>query len=104
MSPRRGEAVPLHDSALPTARAVPAGAGGGSMGTVLLTGGTGLLGAVVARQLIRAGHDVRILSRSASPEVPPPPVACSRGDLRTGAGLHQALAGTDAVVHCASDP
>jgi uncharacterized protein YbjT (DUF2867 family) len=73
------------------------------MGTVLVTGGTGLLGAVVARHLIGAGHDVRILSRSASPEVPPP-VACIRGDLRTGVGLHRALAGTDAVVHCASDP
>src|SRR3712207_1525544 len=103
MSPGRGEAVPLHAAALPTARAVPAGAAGGSMGTVLVTGGTGLLGAVVARQLIGAGHDVRILIRSASPDVPPP-VACFRGDLRTGAGLHRALAGTDAVVHCASDP
>jgi uncharacterized protein YbjT (DUF2867 family) len=64
--------------------------------TVLVTGGTGLLGRAVTARLVSAGHDVRILSRKAP--------AAVAGDLATGSGLDDAVAGVDTVVHCASDP
>jgi uncharacterized protein YbjT (DUF2867 family) len=73
------------------------------MSTVLVTGGTGLLGRRVVRDLAAAGHTVRVLSRRAVT----PPVAGAEvavGDLRTGWGLHQAVAATTAIVHCATDP
>jgi len=62
--------------------------------TVLVTGGTGVLGRAVVARLTAAGHDARIMSRTGT--VP--------GDLRTGDGLDAAVAGVDTVVHCASDP
>jgi uncharacterized protein YbjT (DUF2867 family) len=73
------------------------------MSTVLVTGGTGLLGRRVVRDLAAAGHTVRVLSRRAVA----PPVAGAEvavADLRTGWGLHQAVAATTAIVHCATDP
>ncbi|MFJ5550731.1 SDR family oxidoreductase [Streptomyces sp. NPDC093225] len=63
------------------------------MSTILVTGGTGTLGTLVTARLRARGHDVRVLSRR-SPEYPV--------DLLTGTGLDAALAGADAVVHCAS--
>jgi uncharacterized protein YbjT (DUF2867 family) len=68
------------------------------MSTVLVTGGTGLLGRAVVARLTAAGHDVRTLSRAATAPGAVP------GDLHTGAGLEAAVAGAAAVVHCASDP
>ena len=73
------------------------------METVLVTGGTGLLGRRVARALAADGHPVRILSRSPAPP-PLPGVEVSVADLRTGAGLPEAAAGASAIVHCATDP
>ncbi|MEV7419755.1 NAD(P)H-binding protein [Streptomyces sp. NPDC089919] len=64
------------------------------MSTILVTGGTGTLGSLVTARLRARGHEVRVLSRR-SPEYPV--------DLTTGEGLDAALAGADAVVHCASD-
>jgi uncharacterized protein YbjT (DUF2867 family) len=67
--------------------------------TILITGGTGLLGRAVTRRLA-ADHHVRVLSRSQS-------AAHSdvvTGDLRTGAGLREAIADVTAIVHTASDP
>ncbi|GGZ88134.1 SDR family oxidoreductase [Streptomyces subrutilus] len=65
------------------------------MSTILVTGGTGNLGALVAARLRDRGHEVRVLSRRA----PRYPV-----DLRDGTGLDAALAGAEVVVHCASSP
>ncbi|OII60085.1 nucleoside-diphosphate sugar epimerase [Streptomyces sp. CC53] len=65
------------------------------MGTILVTGGTGTLGRHVAELLRAGGHEVRVLSRHASPYAV---------DLRDGKGLDAALAGVDTVVHCASSP
>ncbi|MGW6708116.1 SDR family oxidoreductase [Streptomyces sp. NPDC054956] len=62
---------------------------------ILVTGGTGNLGALVVRRLRDAGHEVRVLSRS-SAEYPV--------DLRVGSGLDAAMAGARVVVHCASSP
>ncbi|MEX5717135.1 SDR family oxidoreductase [Geodermatophilus maliterrae] len=73
------------------------------MTTVLVTGGTGLLGRRVARALASDGHTVRILSRTtAGPPTPGADVVVA--DLATGAGLAEAVAGTSAIVHCATDP
>ncbi len=73
------------------------------MDSVLVTGGTGLLGRRVVRALAADGHPVRILSRSpASPPVPGAEVTVA--DLSTGVGLPDAVAGASAVVHCATDP
>ena len=68
------------------------------MGTILITGGTGLLGRAVTRRLA-AEHPVRVLSRRSAehPEV-------VTGDLGTGAGLRDAVAGVTAILHVASDP
>ncbi|QES51127.1 nucleoside-diphosphate sugar epimerase [Streptomyces venezuelae] len=65
------------------------------MSTILVTGGTGTLGRPLVERLRAGGHEVRVLSRS-SREYPV--------DLLTGAGLEAALAGVEAVVHCASSP
>jgi uncharacterized protein YbjT (DUF2867 family) len=73
------------------------------MTSVLVTGGTGQLGQRVVRALAADGHQVRILSRGPA-EPPVPGVDVAVADLRTGAGLSQAVAGTTAIVHCASDP
>ncbi|MBT2447360.1 NAD(P)H-binding protein [Streptomyces sp. ISL-43] len=63
--------------------------------TILVTGGTGNLGAPVVRRLRDAGHEVRVLSRHSADH----PV-----DLRDGSGLDAAMAGVRVVVHCASSP
>lgn len=65
------------------------------MSTILVTGGTGNLGALVVTMLRDQGHEVRALSRSSTAY----PV-----DLRDGSGLDAALAGVQVVVHCASSP
>lgn len=67
---------------------------------VLVTGGTGTIGRVVVERLVAAGREVRVLSRSAPPE-PLFGATHVAGDLATGAGLHEAVAGVGTVVHCA---
>ena len=69
------------------------------MRPILVTGGTGTLGRVLVGQLTAAGHQVRVLSRK-----PAGTPGHFTGDLSTGAGLAEAVAGTDVIVHCASDP
>lgn len=63
--------------------------------TILVTGGTGTLGRPTVDLLRRAGHDVRILSRT-------PGDGRAVGDLRTGAGLAAALDGVETVLHLAT--
>jgi uncharacterized protein YbjT (DUF2867 family) len=80
------------------------------MSRVLVTGGTGVLGRPTVRQLVAAGHDVRVLTRGGTTSGPPasgsPGTAPARvhGDLTASAGLADALADVEVVVHCASDP
>lgn len=70
------------------------------MGTTLVTGGTGTLGRVVVRRLVDAGIDVRVMSRRPRPDGDELPWATA--DLRTGAGVREALEGVDTVVHAAT--
>lgn len=72
------------------------------MTEVLVTGGTGVLGREVVSRLRDAGAAVRVLSRRAAPAVPDG-VTAVRGDLTTGDGLAGAVAGTNVIVHCASN-
>ncbi|MFH9431640.1 SDR family oxidoreductase [Streptomyces sp. NPDC017615] len=66
------------------------------MTTILVTGGTGTLGRLVAERLRADGHEVRVLSRHSEPYAV---------DLREGGpALDAALAGAECVVHCASTP
>jgi len=62
---------------------------------MLVTGGTGRLGTPTVTALRAAGHDVRVLSRRTGDGL-------TTGDLLTGAGLADALAGVDTVLHLAT--
>ncbi|WP_432115249.1 SDR family oxidoreductase [Streptomyces sp. S1] len=63
------------------------------MTTILVTGGTGTLGRLVAERLREDGAEVRVLSRHTQPYAV---------DLREGTGLDAAVEGVDTVVHCAT--
>jgi uncharacterized protein YbjT (DUF2867 family) len=65
---------------------------------VLLAGGTGTAGRVLAAHAASAGHRVRVLSRRAPSAPDPDGVERVVGDLVTGTGLAQAMAGVDVVV------
>ena len=71
------------------------------MGDVLVTGGTGGLGAELVPRLLDAGHTVTITSRDASAAAPDG-VTVHPVDLASGRGLAEAVAGVDTVVHAAS--
>jgi uncharacterized protein YbjT (DUF2867 family) len=69
---------------------------------ILVTGGTGTLGRHVVWRLLEDEHEVRVLSRRPRPPSDRSPTEWARGDLKAGRGLDEALAGIDAVVHCAT--
>jgi len=80
-------------------------------GPILVTGGTGTLGRVVARLLLADGHQVRVLSRRPRPADAGPAGLGSAGlgsaewavgDLRKGRGIGAAVAAATAIVHCAT--
>lgn len=78
------------------------------MQPVLVTGGTGTLGRVVVAELHARGAAVRVLSRRARVPTSSGPQGADdlewvTGDLRTGAGLAEAVRDVSAVVHCATD-
>lgn len=66
---------------------------------VLVTGASGVLGRFVASALVERGHEVSAFNRRG---VSLPAVVSHTGDLTTGAGLADALAGVDCVVDCAT--
>jgi len=72
---------------------------------VLLTGGTGFLGAHVARALLAAGRRVRCLIRPASrrENLEALPVELAEGDLLSVDSLRSAVCGCATVYHCAAD-
>ena len=71
------------------------------MTQVLVTGGSGDLGARVIAALLARGVLVRALSRKVKNEIR---VQWRQGDLLDGTGLKAALSNVDAVIHCASNP
>ena len=74
------------------------------MSTILVTGGTGDLGSKLVQRFLAAGDTVRILSRRPPPvaQGPSPETQWAQGDMETGAGLPDAVAGVDVVVHAAT--
>lgn len=74
------------------------------MTRVLLTGGTGTLGRELVPRLVAAGHTVRVMSRRAGESNTLGDVEWAQADLLSGAGLEQAVAGVDVILHAASSP
>lgn len=70
--------------------------------TITVTGATGTLGRRVVDLLLERGDRVRALSRR-PPAGHRPGLAWVIGDLSAGAGMEEAFAGTDAVIHCATN-
>lgn len=70
---------------------------------VLVTGATGFLGSHIAEQLVRDGHDVRVLVRKTSDRrfLAGFPHEEAVGDVTDAASLPPTVAGVDAVVHAA---
>jgi len=60
-----------------------------------------MLGAPVVAELVRRGHDIRVLTRTPPAELQPGSTHHAV-DLVTGAGLRDALAGVDAVIEAAN--
>ena len=73
--------------------------------TTLVTGATGFVGSHVARQLVGAGHRVRVLVRpnSNSSLLDGLPVERSEGDLRDPVSLDRAMKGVRQLFHVAAD-
>ena len=70
------------------------------MSTLLLTGGTGLVGSRLLPRLVEDGVSCRALVRREAPL--PDGVTGVRGDLADAGSLREAVAGVDAVVHLAA--
>jgi uncharacterized protein YbjT (DUF2867 family) len=67
---------------------------------VLVTGGTGHLGRSLVARLNAEGHQVRVLARRPGADGT---VEWVRGDLSTGEGIVEAVAGVEAIVHAATN-
>jgi len=72
---------------------------------VLVTGATGFVGSVVARQLLARGDQVRVLARPGSDRrnLQGLDVECHEGDLRVPASLLDACRGMEGLYHVAAD-
>ncbi len=72
--------------------------------TVLVTGGTGVLGREIVDAAARAGYRIRIGSRRTQPDQAEPFHQWTRLDIATGTGVAAALTGVDCVIHAATNP
>lgn len=72
---------------------------------VLLTGATGFVGSEIARELVRNGHEVRVLVRKTSKldGLKGVPHERFEGDILDRASLDRALDGMEALIHTAAN-
>lgn len=73
--------------------------------TTLVTGASGFVGSAVVRELLKAGHTVRVLTRHASDprNLDGLPIDIVHGDLIDRASLDRAAIGCEALFHVAAD-
>jgi uncharacterized protein YbjT (DUF2867 family) len=67
---------------------------------IVVTGGTGHLGRAIVFGLKHQGHHVRVLARQPGRD---PDLEWIKGDLATGEGVREAVAGVEVVVHAATN-
>lgn len=72
-------------------------------GPVFVTGGTGLLGKRIVLSLHQLGYGVRILSRTGSCREDGEGIEFVHGDIKDATLVERAMAGCDAVFHCAGE-
>jgi NADH dehydrogenase len=68
---------------------------------ILVTGGTGVIGESAVRELHRAGHDLRVLTRHADRDPLPDGVEAWTGDVADEKSIRGAGRGCDVVIHIA---
>src|ERR1700753_33199 len=112
-------AIPLRGSASqwPSTLAAPGARAAGTpkrterkhdVGTTLITGGSGYIGSLLAKELLENGHGVRVLDsllhgqEGLAAEQEQAGIEVIRGDIRDAAARARALDGADAVVHLAA--
>jgi len=66
---------------------------------ILLTGGSGFIGRRVAARLVDGGHKVRALARGRRRADLPDGVEVAQGNVVSGEGLPEAMAGVEKVIH-----
>jgi hypothetical protein len=76
----------------------------GERGRIVITGGTGLIGGRLARELAAAGHDVVVLTRDPVRAAPPPGVRAAGWDAETAEGWGPLADGALGIVHLAGEP
>lgn len=69
---------------------------------IALTGASGRLGNVLARHLLEAGHELRVLQRRDSPALAGLPLHRVQGDLFDTAALSELARGCDVLYHLAA--
>ena len=72
------------------------------LGRVLVTGGSGFVGANLVTELLDRGHEVRSFDRAASPLPPHPRLEVIEGDICDPESVAAAVAGIDTVFHTAA--
>lgn len=78
---------------------------------ILITGGAGFIGRAVCREVLKRGHEVRVLDSLIEqvhgdrerPEDLPGEVELIRADVRNGDAVAKALKGVDSVIHLAAE-